>query len=554
MLMIAIELGILPALALAWPLELGMVMLMIALELGILPALAGVAVTLLLIPVQAILVRPVANIRKQTAACTDERVRLAGEAINGALAMKMLSWEKPIANALRKLRAAEASHIRHMAYIKACNLALQFAVTPLVAFATFSVARAVHGELDVPKVFYALSLLNLPKLYMIQFFVTGIQNCTELSVSLKRIDTFLQQTELPTPVQYSYSNDTHKGKEGMRVVPESSSLEGSSLASPSLRGAVACGHPRGYVAMRGADYTWAQPFGDERVLPIALEEAPKSKLKPQASTQALSGKEAATVRSNHPQAATLADINPQASSRAVSRQATGLSGKEVGATLTGIKFELQPGTLIGICGEVGSGKSSLLMALLGDLQPLLAQGGSAGEGVHVTSLSSSQGAAGSVQPHVAVYMNELGGTSANSGAVMCGSISYCSQIPWIVAGTVKDNILFGKSFEEEFYNKGEFYNKVGSQITWVMAVTVLVACALVTDIESLANGDETELGERGINLSGGQKARIALARSVYSRSSIHLLDDPLSAVDPRVGRTLFDKAIGPEGLMKVSLL
>ena len=92
-------------------------------------------------------------------------------------------------------------------------------------------------------------------------------------------------------------------------------------------------------------------------------------------------------------------------------------------------------------------------------------------------------------------------------------------------GQVKNNILFGQSFEEAKYLK------------------VLEACDLLSDLQLLSNGDETIIGDRGINLSGGQRARIGLARAVYYDADVYLLDDPLSAVDPKVGNTLFTRTI-----------
>jgi ABC-type molybdenum transport system ATPase subunit/photorepair protein PhrA len=79
---------------------------------------------------------------------------------------------------------------------------------------------------------------------------------------------------------------------------------------------------------------------------------------------------------------------------------------------------------------------------------------------------------------------------------------------------------------------------------------VVAACALGHDIAQLPAGDATEIGERGVNLSGGQKARLALARAAYARRDVVLLDDPLSAVDPRFARTLFTRCIGPGGVMR----
>ena len=98
--------------------------------------------------------------------------------------------------------------------------------------------------------------------------------------------------------------------------------------------------------------------------------------------------------------------------------------------------------------------------------------------------------------------------------------------------TLKDNILFGLPIDEEYYNR------------------VLQACALLPDIAILPAGDQTEIGERGINLSGGQKQRVSIARAVYSRSAIYLFDNSISAVDAHVGKHIFEGVIGPKGLLK----
>ena len=95
-----------------------------------------------------------------------------------------------------------------------------------------------------------------------------------------------------------------------------------------------------------------------------------------------------------------------------------------------------------------------------------------------------------------------------------------------------DNILFGKEYDESFYEK------------------IVRACSLMPDFAIMPAGDKTEIGEKGINLSGGQKQRISLARSLYSNADIYMLDDPLSAVDAHVGKSIFDSVIGPNGMLK----
>ncbi|XP_077999254.1 ATP-binding cassette sub-family C member 5-like [Glandiceps talaboti] len=145
-----------------------------------------------------------------------------------------------------------------------------------------------------------------------------------------------------------------------------------------------------------------------------------------------------------------------------------------------INLRLKKGQLIGICGSVGSGKSSLISAILAQTQLI-------------------------------------------SGEVAIdGSIAYVSQQAWITNTTLKENILFGNCYDKKMYEDAVF------------------ATCLHEDIDKLPSGDETEIGERGINLSGGQKQRVSLARALYANRDIYLLDDPLSAVDTRVGRHIFD--------------
>ncbi|KAH9492759.1 Multidrug resistance-associated protein 4 [Bulinus truncatus] len=148
-----------------------------------------------------------------------------------------------------------------------------------------------------------------------------------------------------------------------------------------------------------------------------------------------------------------------------------------------ISLQVKKGELLAVVGVVGSGKSSLIMALIGEL------------------------------PY------EIGQIAIN------GRVSYCGQNNWVFSGTVRDNILFGHSFNASHYQQ------------------VIQACGLVHDLDLLPKGDQTYVGERGLQLSGGQKARLALARAVYHDADIFLLDDPLSAVDINVGRHIFQSCI-----------
>lgn len=108
---------------------------------------------------------------------------------------------------------------------------------------------------------------------------------------------------------------------------------------------------------------------------------------------------------------------------------------------------------------------------------------------------------------------------------IAGTTAYVAQSSWIQSGTIEENILFGSPMNRMRYEE-----------------TVRI-CSLEKDIELFAYGDQTEIGERGINMSGGQKQRIQLARAVYLNADIYLLDDPFSAVDAHTGSDLFKVCI-----------
>ncbi|CAM9904704.1 unnamed protein product, partial [Hapterophycus canaliculatus] len=106
-----------------------------------------------------------------------------------------------------------------------------------------------------------------------------------------------------------------------------------------------------------------------------------------------------------------------------------------------------------------------------------------------------------------------------------GALAYVPQTAWIPNDTVRNNIIFGKPYDEDKYEQ------------------VLTVCRLRRDLELLENGDMTEIGEQGINLSGGQKQRLSLARALYSDADLFLLDDPLSALDAEVGKQVFEGCV-----------
>ncbi|KAJ6886545.1 ABC transporter C family member 2-like [Populus alba x Populus x berolinensis] len=164
-------------------------------------------------------------------------------------------------------------------------------------------------------------------------------------------------------------------------------------------------------------------------------------------------------------------------------------------TLSNINLDVPIGSLVVVVGSTGEGKTSLVSAMLGELP-----------------------------------------ATSDASVVLRGTVAYVPQVSCIFNATVRDNILFGSPFDSARYEK---------------AIDVT---ALQHDLDLLPGGYLPEIGERGVNISGGQKKRVFMARAVYSNSDVYIFDDPLSALDAHVGRQVFDKCIKGELSWKTRIL
>uniref|UniRef100_A0A8C0V5B3 Multidrug resistance-associated protein 4 n=1 Tax=Cyanistes caeruleus TaxID=156563 RepID=A0A8C0V5B3_CYACU len=353
--------------------------------------LAGMAVLIILLPVQTCIGRLFSSLRSKTAALTDVRIRTMNEVISGMKIIKMYAWEKSFAELVNGLRRKEIAMVMKSSYLRGLNLASFFVASKITVFMTF-MAYVLLGELiSASKVFVAVSLYGAVRLTVTLFFPSAVERVSESVISIRRIKNFLMLDEV-------------------------------SHFKPQLHGS------NENIILHVQDLTC---YWDKSLETPALQQ---------------------------------------------------------------ISFTVRRGELLAVIGPVGAGKSSLLSAVLGEL------------------------------PKDKGLIN------------VTGRIAYVSQQPWVFSGTVRSNILFDKEYEKEKYEN------------------VLKVCALKKDLELLANGDLTVIGDRGATLSGGQKARVNLARAVYQDADIYLLDDPLSAVDAEVGRHLFEKCICQALHQKISVL
>ncbi|XP_036078629.1 canalicular multispecific organic anion transporter 2 isoform X3 [Rousettus aegyptiacus] len=348
--------------------------------------LAGVTLMVLLIPVNGGVAMKMRAFQVEQMKLKDSRIKLMSEILGGIKVLKLYAWEPSFLQEVERIRQSELRLLRKGAYLHAVSTFIWMCTPFLVTLITLTVYVSVdpNNVLDAEKAFVSVSLFNILK-NPLSLLPVLISNLTQTSVSLKRIQNFLNQDEFDPQCV-----------ERKTITP-------------------------GYaVTIDNGTFTWAQ------------------------------------------------DRPP---------------------TLHSLDIQVPKGTLVAVVGPVGCGKSSLLSALLGEMEKL--------EGK--------------------VYVK--------------GSVAYVPQQAWIQNCTLQENVLFGQALDPKRYYQ------------------TLEACALLADLEVLSGGDQTEIGEKGINLSGGQQQRVSLARAVYSNADIFLLDDPLSAVDSHVAKHIFDHVIGPEGVL-----
>lgn len=190
-----------------------------------------------------------------------------------------------------------------------------------------------------------------------------------------------------------------------------------------------------------------------------------------------------------------------------------------------IDLKIKKGEFVVIIGEVGSGKTSLLSTMIGEMIHIPKK-----EidfiGDQTRKLSSDELLA---LENELLHLNFL---NTDSPVAVRGSTAFVESQHWIQNGQLRENVCFGSEFDERKY------------------VETVLACQLETDIKLMPAGDLTEIGEKGINLSGGQKARVSLARAVYKRPDVIFMDDPISALDAHTRKSIFEDVF--QGILKDS--
>ncbi|XP_066541768.1 multidrug resistance-associated protein 5 [Hoplias malabaricus] len=408
-------------------------------------SLLGSAVFILFYPTMMFSSRLTAYFRRKGVAATDRRVQKMNEILNYIKFIKMYAWVKAFSEAVRRIREEERQILERTGYFQSITVGIAPIVVVIASVATFSTHMLLGYDLTAAQAFTVVTVFNAMT-FALKVTPFSVKSLSEASVAMERFKSVLLMAEVTM---------IHEKPQNPHVAIE---LRGASLAWDTA-GHSAQPSPRGtpYVGLsQRAARKKRQQQNDSGHCEMAEEQ--QGHLLTNSSRDMPSSTEDQTLHV------------PTISQR-------------LQRTLHCIDLSIEKGKLVGICGSVGSGKTSLISAILGQ-------------------------------------MTLLEGTLAVNG-----DFAYVAQQAWILNATLRDNILLGKDYEEERYQ------------------AVLSACCLRPDLAILPNSDLTEIGERGANLSGGQRQRISLARALYSNRDIYVLDDPLSALDAHVGNHIFNNAI-----------
>ncbi|PVU94926.1 hypothetical protein BB561_002172 [Smittium simulii] len=428
------------------PFQLLLSIIFLWLNIGI-SSFVAVGAYLLMIPLQSYISGFFGKIRANTVNFRDNRIKLLTDVFGGIEIVKLNTWENPLTERIIEHRSAEYKSLKRANNLKALNQSLFNSSSQIIQFLTFSTLwlLVVNGS--------GTNLGNKGA-----FEPENIFPCVSIFASMKLIMTLF----LPKAFEsYGETKISVRRIEEFLLEPNKMQVKSIEPSNSSKNDS------ESIIFIKNASFSWKSGTPEQN----------------EKST------------SNNSSMQDLNKINN-----------TQKPESNVAITLHNINIDVKKGTLCGIVGPVGSGKSSLCHAILGEMHL-------AGGELFVNYPESSNSTVDE-----STYSKQF------------SKVAYSSQSPWIFGGTIRENILFGYPYEKEWFQK------------------VVFACSLIRDFELFEDGEHTLIGERGATLSGGQRARVSLARAIYTRADLYILDDPLSAVDPKVAKHLFDNVIC--GLLK----
>ncbi|XP_073802368.1 ATP-binding cassette sub-family C member 9 isoform X6 [Danio rerio] len=400
-------------------------------------ALIGAGVILLLAPVQYLIATKLADIQKSTLDYSTDRLKKTTEILKGIKLLKLYAWENIFCDRVEETRGKELTSLKTFALHTSMSIFMNAAIPIAAVLATFVTHAYIEEDrLSPAKAFASLALFHI-LVTPLFLLSTVVRFAVKALVSVQKLSEFLQSDEI-------------------------------------------------------GDDSWRN--GD---MCMSLEVGKKYKY--QGDTKAINRK--GRYRMDNYEQPVRRQLRPSETEDVAVQVNDGFFtwGSNL-STLSDINIRIPTGQLTMIVGQVGCGKSSLLLAMLGEMQTISGK-------VYWSKL-----------PDCEILFD--GNISKNRY-----SVAYATQKSWLLNATVEENITFGSPFNKQRYK------------------AVIDACSLQPDIDLLPFGDQTEIGERGINLSGGQRQRICVARALYQNTNIVFLDDPFSALDIHLSDHLMQEGI-----------
>ncbi|XP_050611303.1 ATP-binding cassette sub-family C member 8 isoform X3 [Macaca thibetana thibetana] len=435
-------------------------------------ALIGAAVIILLAPVQYFVATKLSQAQRSTLEYSNERLKQTNEMLRGIKLLKLYAWENIFRTRVETTRRKEMTSLRAFAIYTSISIFMNTAIPIAAVLITFVGHVSFFKEADFsPSVAFAsLSLFHI--LVTPLFLLSSVVRSTvKALVSVQKLSEFLSSAEIREE-QCAPREPTAQGPASKYQAVE----EGlPSLHSSQPSGSSPPNHPQPLKVVNrkrpAREDCWGLTGPLQSLVPSAEGDADNS------CVQITGGYFTWTP-----------DGIP---------------------TLSNITIRIPRGQLTMIVGQVGCGKSSLLLAALGEMQKVSGA-------VFWSSLPDSEtGEDASPERE----------TATGSDIRKRGPVAYASQKPWLLNATVEENIIFESPFNKQRYKM------------------VIEACSLQPDIDILPHGDQTQIGERGINLSGGQRQRISVARALYQHANVVFLDDPFSALDIHLSDHLMQAGI-----------
>nr|XP_014970249.1 ATP-binding cassette sub-family C member 8 isoform X2 [Macaca mulatta] len=435
-------------------------------------ALIGAAVIILLAPVQYFVATKLSQAQRSTLEYSNERLKQTNEMLRGIKLLKLYAWENIFRTRVETTRRKEMTSLRAFAIYTSISIFMNTAIPIAAVLITFVGHVSFFKEADFsPSVAFAsLSLFHI--LVTPLFLLSSVVRSTvKALVSVQKLSEFLSSAEIREE-QCAPREPTAQGPASKYQAVE----EGlPSLHSSQPSGSSPPNHPQPLKVVNrkrpAREDCWGLTGPLQSLVPSAEGDADNS------CVQITGGYFTWTP-----------DGIP---------------------TLSNITIRIPRGQLTMIVGQVGCGKSSLLLAALGEMQKVSGA-------VFWSSLPDSEtGEDASPEQE----------TATGSDIRKRGPVAYASQKPWLLNATVEENIIFESPFNKQRYKM------------------VIEACSLQPDIDILPHGDQTQIGERGINLSGGQRQRISVARALYQHANVVFLDDPFSALDIHLSDHLMQAGI-----------